>query len=245
MLSRRTLLIETLGLGPVWQQRHASPALEMPAEAVVAKSDFVVVEPDAPSSVTESLPACQLSAWDDLATRVQGCQSCGLASMRTQTVFERGHRGASWFIVGEAPGEQEDRQGLPFVGAAGQLLDQMLLATGLDLEKDVYIANVLKCRPPANRNPQATEVQACQHYLHQQIQLVQPKIILALGRFAAQTLLETDRSIGQLRNTVHTWRSMPLVVSYHPAYLLRSLPEKAKSWQDLCLARRHIAAMTD
>lgn len=164
--------------------------------------------------------------------------------MRTQTVFERGHRGASWFIVGEAPGEQEDRQGLPFVGAAGQLLDQMLLAAGLDLEKEVYIANVLKCRPPANRNPQAIEVQACQHYLHQQIQLVQPKMILALGRFAAQTLLDTDRSIGQLRNTVHSWRNTPLIVSYHPAYLLRSLPEKAKAWQDLCLARRHLAAMT-
>ena len=243
MLSRRHLLIGTLGLGPVWQQRGTMATPDTPVEAA-AEPALVDAVPDKLPSVVEFLPDRHFDAWDDLASRVQACQSCGLAGMRTQTVFERGHRGASWFIVGEAPGEQEDRQGLPFVGAAGQLLDQMLLAAGLDLEKDVYIANVLKCRPPANRNPQAIEVQACQHYLHQQIQLVQPKVILALGRFAAQTLLDTDRSIGQLRNTVHTWRNMPLIVSYHPAYLLRSLPEKAKAWQDLCLARRHLAAMS-
>lgn len=244
MLSRRHLLIEALGLGPVWQQR-CPPAVAKVSAVDVVQLPSTATESDILPPATRPLPSpCQPNAWDDLANRVQGCQSCGLAGMRTQTVFERGHRGASWFIVGEAPGEQEDRQGLPFVGAAGQLLDQMLLAAGLDLEKEVYIANVLKCRPPANRNPQAIEVQACQHYLHQQIQLVQPKMILALGRFAAQTLLDTDRSIGQLRNTVHSWRNTPLIVSYHPAYLLRSLPEKAKAWQDLCLARRHLAAMT-
>lgn len=175
--------------------------------------------------------------WDNLRAEVAACQRCRLCETRTQTVFARGNPQARWLFVGEAPGEQEDLQGLPFVGPAGKLLDNMLAALGLDREQDVYIANVLKCRPPRNRNPQGDEILACQPYLRQQIAWQQPAVIVALGRFAAQTLLDTEASIGSLRSKVHEYAGVPLVVSYHPAYLLRTLPDKAKAWQDLLFAR--------
>ena len=176
--------------------------------------------------------------WKTLQASVTGCQRCRLCKTRTQTVFGRGNPRARWMLIGEAPGEQEDRQGLPFVGRAGKLLNNMLHAIGLDHENDVYIANVIKCRPPGNRNPSADEIATCTDYLIQQIHLVKPTLILTLGRFAAHTLLETEETILKLRSRVHKWQQVPLIVTYHPAYLLRNLPDKAKAWQDLLFARR-------
>ncbi len=178
--------------------------------------------------------------WQALESAVAGCQACKLCSSRRNTVFGVGARQADWLIVGEAPGEEEDRAGEPFVGQSGKLLDNMLAAVGLSRRGEagggVYIANVLKCRPPGNRNPQPEEVAQCEPYLRRQVELLQPRIILALGRFAVQSLLQSTEPIGKLRGQVHTYHGVPVIVSYHPAYLLRSLPEKAKAWADLCLA---------
>lgn len=173
--------------------------------------------------------------WETLRQAVAGCTRCELAGSRTQTVFGVGNPAADWMIIGEAPGAEEDRRGEPFVGRAGQLLDEMLRAAGLSRDK-VFIANILKCRPPNNRDPKAAEMAACRAYLMQQIQLLQPKIILAVGRIAAQSLLETDDPVGRMRGSVKAFNGVPLVVTYHPAYLLRSPSQKQKSWDDLCLA---------
>jgi uracil-DNA glycosylase len=151
-------------------------------------------------------------------------------------VFGVGDQQADWLIVGEAPGENEDALGEPFVGQAGKLLDNMLRAVGLDRRHKVYIANVLKCRPPGNRNPETEEVAQCEPFLRRQVQLLQPKIIIAMGRFAVQSLLGTTDAIGRLRGQRHQYQGVPVVVTYHPAYLLRSLPDKAKAWADLCFA---------
>lgn len=185
--------------------------------------------------------------WPALRAAVAACQACGLCRTRQRTVFGVGHERAPLMIVGEAPGEQEDRQGEPFVGAAGQLLDAMLRAvqrdrTATDAERTVFIANVLKCRPPSNRNPQPDEVARCEPFLARQVALVQPRLILALGRFAVQSLLKTDKPIGQLRGRVHRYEGVPVVVSYHPAYLLRSPADKGKAWADLCLAMEQLDA---
>lgn len=177
--------------------------------------------------------------WEALQTRVAECQLCELHKTRTQTVFGVGNRDADWLIIGEAPGADEDRQGEPFVGRAGQLLNAMLQA--LDLKRqDVYIANILKCRPPQNRDPQAEEVAHCSPWLERQIQLIQPKVILALGRIAAQKLLQTNTSLGRLRGRLHHIESTtaPVIVTYHPAYLLRSPLDKRKSWEDLLFAKK-------
>ncbi|WP_277183394.1 uracil-DNA glycosylase [Caballeronia sp. BR00000012568055] len=175
--------------------------------------------------------------WDALAARVSTCEQCRLCERRTNTVFGVGDREADWMLIGEAPGENEDKQGEPFVGQAGKLLDNMLRALGLSRESNVYIANVIKCRPPGNRNPDLDEIARCEPYLQRQVELVKPKVIVALGRFAAQSLLKNEASISSMRGRVHEYRGVPVVVTYHPAYLLRSLPEKAKAWADLCLAR--------
>ncbi|WP_395067568.1 uracil-DNA glycosylase [Paraburkholderia silvatlantica] len=175
--------------------------------------------------------------WDALAERVASCTRCRLCEKRTNTVFGVGDREADWMLIGEAPGENEDRQGEPFVGQAGKLLDNMLRALSLARGENVYIANVIKCRPPGNRNPEPDEVARCEPYLQRQVALVKPKIIVALGRFAAQSLLKTDGSIASLRGRVHEYEGVPVIVTYHPAYLLRSLHDKAKAWADLCLAR--------
>ncbi|WP_321925391.1 uracil-DNA glycosylase [Paraburkholderia guartelaensis] len=175
--------------------------------------------------------------WDALAERVASCTRCRLCEKRTNTVFGVGDREADWMLIGEAPGENEDRQGEPFVGQAGKLLDNMLRALSLARGENVYIANVIKCRPPGNRNPEPDEVARCEPYLQRQVALVKPKIIVALGRFAAQSLLKTDGSIASLRGRVHEYEGVPVIVTYHPAYLLRSLHDKAKAWTDLCLAR--------
>ena len=178
---------------------------------------------------------------DELREQVVSCTACGLCQGRRHAVFGHGGQPARWLVVGEAPGEQEDRQGQPFVGRSGQLLDAMLSAVGMSRERDVFIANVIKCRPPGNRNPKPEEIAACSPYLMRQIELLKPERILVLGRFAAQTLLGTEATIGSLRGRVHQLKTdagpqIPVIVSYHPAYLLRSPVEKSRAWQDLQLA---------
>ncbi|SAL64539.1 phage SPO1 DNA polymerase-like protein [Caballeronia peredens] len=175
--------------------------------------------------------------WDALAARVADCQRCRLCERRTNTVFGVGDREADWMLIGEAPGENEDKQGEPFVGQAGKLLDNMLRALALSRQSNVYIANVIKCRPPGNRNPELDEVARCEPYLQRQVELVKPKVIVAMGRFAAQSLLKNEASIASMRGRVHAYRGVPVIVTYHPAYLLRSLQDKAKAWADLSLAR--------
>jgi len=215
MLSRDDIFSE-LGIGPVWRLR------ETPTAAPLSAPEYT---------------------WDTLADAVAHCTACKLAATRTQGVLGVGDRNADWLIIGEAPGADEDAQGEPFVGQAGKLLDAMLAAVGLKRGDNVYITNVLKSRPPGNRNPEPDEVAACRPYLLAQIELIQPKLILALGRFAAQSLLDTDEAIARLRGRVHRFQNVPLVVTYHPAYLLRNLPDKARAWEDLCLARRTMQSL--
>jgi DNA polymerase len=175
--------------------------------------------------------------WSELRDCVSHCTRCELSQSRTNTVFGVGNPNADWLIVGEAPGAEEDRRGEPFVGRAGKLLDEMLRAIGQGRDT-VFIANILKCRPPNNRDPKAEEAAACRQYLERQIQLLQPKIILAVGRIAAQNLLGSDEPVGRMRGRPHELDGIPLVVTYHPAYLLRSPSQKGKSWSDLSLATR-------
>lgn len=200
---------------------------------------------DAPEAADQG-PAISALDWDALDARVAACERCRLCEKRTNTVFGVGDRSADWMLIGEAPGENEDKQGEPFVGQAGKLLDSMLRALLLARGENVYIANVVKCRPPGNRNPEPDEVARCEPYLQRQVALLKPKLIVALGRVAAQNLLKTAASISSLRGRVHRYEDVPVIVTYHPAYLLRSLPEKAKAWADLCLAhdtyRRSLAA---
>ncbi len=189
--------------------------------------------------------------WPALVEAAAGCRACGLCAQRRQAVLEAGPRDADWMVVGEAPGEQEDREGLPFVGKSGQLLDRMLAAIGVSRQgrgragapaaapqhEGVYIANTLKCRPPGNRNPAPEELAACAPFLQRQLELVQPRVLLLMGRFAVQSLLGSEAPLGRLRGQVHQVLGRPAIVSYHPSYLLRSPMEKAKAWDDLCLAR--------
>jgi len=243
-------------------ERGAQPAAASPAQPLnvgtadaPADDDFAwfdaapAAEP-ASAAVRTAPPAAArddvaLLDWDALAERVASCVACRLCERRTNTVFGVGDREAEWMLVGEAPGENEDRQGEPFVGQAGKLLDNMLRALSLARGENVYIANVIKCRPPGNRNPEPDEVARCEPYLQRQVQLVKPKIIVALGRFAAQSLLKTTGSIASLRGRVHAYEGVPVIVTYHPAYLLRSLHDKSKAWTDLCLARDTWRAAAD
>lgn len=183
--------------------------------------------------------------WDALRACVMSCTACALHERRTQAVFGVGNRRAQWMIIGEAPGADEDRQGEPFVGRAGKLLNNMLLAIGLKRE-EVYIANIVKCRPPSNRDPQPEEARSCEAYLQRQIALVQPQIILTVGRIAAQNLLRTERTVGALRGKKFSYRdtNIPVIVTYHPAYLLHSPQEKPKAWDDLQFARATHAAVS-
>lgn len=220
----------------------ASEAAEQAREVVPMPSEpSRDAVPPAVAEVAPSPTGVEALDWDALEATVAACRACGLCETRRQTVFGVGHRRAHWMIVGEAPGEQEDRQGEPFVGPAGQLLDAMLRALGLTRGEDgpqrqVYIANTLKCRPPGNRNPAPEELQRCEPFLMRQIALVRPRIILAMGRFAVQALLRSDEPVGRLRGRVHRYEGVPLVVTYHPAYLLRNPADKARAWDDLCLA---------
>ena len=234
----------------VWQRREVVQQLTVSsADAVAAEQKVVLpvalgnpIEPVSRDTVSDSVETHQvapvtLESWSDVETAVRNCTRCELHSSRTQTVFGVGNREAEWMIIGEAPGADEDRQGEPFVGRAGQLLNAMLLAIGLRREQ-VFIANILKCRPPDNRDPKPNEVSCCMPYLQRQIDLINPRIILCVGRIAAQNLLSTDTPIGKLRGTVHRFgaQQRPVVVTYHPAYLLRSPGEKRKAWIDLQFA---------
>jgi len=225
-----------LELGPVFVSRAGPSSPEAPAAgAADAPSDApAVAAADAPTGA----PAAD--SWLRIREEVSGCRRCGLCESRRQTVFGSGSERARWMLIGEAPGAEEDARGEPFVGQAGRLLEQMLAAVGLSRADDVFITNVLKCRPPGNRNPEPLEAATCSGYLYRQIELLQPDLILLLGRFAVQSVLKTDASVGGLRRQVHTYRGtggdIPVVCTYHPAYLLRNLPEKRKSWEDLCLA---------
>lgn len=228
--NRRLQYLQAMGIQP-WQLRRsvaaeAISAAQTPAGAVDA-------EPD------EAVEAAK-SRWSELRARVETCTACELHRSRTQTVFGVGACNASWMVIGEAPGASEDQQGEPFVGRAGQLLNEMLRAIGLQRE-EVFIANILKCRPPQNRDPAGAEVEACAGFLQSQVQWVNPEVILAVGRVAAQNLLKTDAPLGGLRGKVHRYGDIPLVVVYHPAYLLRSPLEKRKAWEDLCLAQQVIS----
>jgi uracil-DNA glycosylase family 4 len=229
---RRKQLLDAMGIRR-WVRR------DLPVEALSEPGITVNPEepdPAAPAEVPAAQPATD---WETLRAQVAACQKCDLHASRTQTVFGAGDRNADLMIIGEAPGADEDRLGEPFVGRAGQLLDQMLLAAGFR-RNQVYIANILKCHPPDNRNPAPQEVLACSGYLASQIAMLQPKVILAVGGISATSLLETDQSVGRLRGEVHNFGEsrIPLVVTYHPAYLLRKPAEKAKSWIDLQLLMR-------
>ncbi len=214
-----------------------APGIVAPAVIAPKVVPPQIIVPTSQSALRET-PAPGTDSWEALAAEVAPCTRCELAGCRTQTVFGVGDRNANWLVVGEAPGAEEDRQGEPFVGRAGQLLNSMLLGIGLKREQ-VYIANVLKCRPPNNRDPRPEEVAQCLPYLERQIALLQPRIMLAVGRIAAQNLLATDTPIGKLRGRLHAFGAakVPLVVTYHPAYLLRSPTEKRKAWEDLKFAR--------
>ncbi len=250
---RRDELLEELGLMP-WRLRGTAAVEKTAAPIDSAEplpSEVGVKEPPlAPAEAREeaSLEAreqriAQLS-WDDFAADVAACTACSLCKTRNKPVPGVGDVHARWLFVGEGPGAEEDRKGEPFVGQAGHLLDQMLAALGMKRGDDVYIANVLKCRPPNNREPTPQEADACRPYLERQIALIQPKIIVALGRSAAKLLLNTDASIASLRGRVHRYRDVPLMVTYHPAYLLRSPADKAKSWEDLVFTKRHLESVS-
>ncbi|MCM5678542.1 uracil-DNA glycosylase [Schlegelella sp. S2-27] len=239
---RRLAMLQEMGL-TAWAPRDAAPG-EAPAQEPAAEA------PTAPLAAPVAVPVAALARrpggvdqmdWPALREAVAHCTACKLCSGRRNTVFGVGNERADWMIVGEAPGEQEDLKGEPFVGQAGKLLDNMLRAVGLTRgdappERQVFIANVLKCRPPHNRNPEPEEVAQCEPFLKRQVELVRPRIILAMGRFAVQSLLQTNDAIGKLRGRLHQYHGVPVVVTYHPAYLLRNLPDKAKGWEDLCLA---------
>lgn len=249
MDSRRLAYLKALEID-VWERRDGSACPPVPqAETVVASAPALRVAPE-PAPTIQAPPAIEPKVvvpedgvvsklgWEELATAVRSCTKCPLHATRTNGVFGVGNRRARWMIIGEAPGADEDRQGEPFVGRAGQLLNSMLKAIGLAREQ-VFIANILKSRPPNNRDPKPEEVRACIPYLYRQIELVNPGLILCVGRIAAQTLLDVDAPIGKLRGVVHKIASnRPMVVTYHPAYLLRSPVEKRKSWADLLLAMR-------
>ena len=219
-----------LGTGPIWKPRSARVALGDEAES----------GGDAGGAGDSS------AAWESLRREVSGCELCSLCATRTQTVFGVGSEHARCLVIGEAPGAEEDRRGEPFVGRAGELLDLMLAAIGRDRQRDVFIANVLKCRPPGNRDPSVEEVARCRPFLVRQVELIAPAVIVALGRFAAQSLLATDASIASLRGRAQSCRigerEIPVVVTYHPAYLLRSPLDKAKAWRDLCLVAEILSA---
>ena len=236
MKSRRDLMLEEMGLTPLWRLRGRDSA---PAAETTAISESPVTSHESRLSVVDDRRAAIMSLdWAALKARVASCTDCPLHEKRNQAVFGVGDENADWLFVGEGPGADEDAQGEPFVGQAGRLLDNMLAAISLKRGANVYIANLIKCRPPGNRNPEPSEALACEPYLHRQIELIAPKLIVALGKVAAANLLATDASIASLRGRSHRYRGIPLIVTYHPAYLLRNLPDKAKAWVDLCFAVR-------
>jgi len=215
----RNQYLDAMGI-TVWERRQYAGAQTVAGDVMATPESQTFTEPD---------------SWEKLQTEVAGCRLCSLSGTRTQTVFGVGNPKADWLFIGEGPGQHEDEQGKPFVGKAGLLLTEMIRALGMARE-DVFITNIVKCRPPNNRDPHPDEITCCNGYLRRQIAFVQPKIILAVGRIAAQTLLATDAPLSSLRGKVHCYDDTPVVVVYHPAYLLRSPLEKRKAWQDLQLA---------
>jgi len=242
---RRSQYLEALGIEE-WRLRAPTTA-EPRGQALTREVAAAVVPVVSADAAVPPLAAEVEARWEALRAEVLACRRCPLHATRTQGVFGVGPKRADWLVIGEAPGAEEDRRGEPFVGAAGQLLDAMLRAIGLDRRSNVYIANILKSRPPGNRDPRPEEVAACLPYLERQIALLQPKIMLAVGRIAAQNLLGTDAPLGRLRGRVHHLgaRGTPLVVTYHPAYLLRMPGDKRKAWEDLKFARSLYQQMTE
>jgi len=235
--TRQREVLHQIGI-PVWVPRQ-SPAGE-PPDVGATEVSGVPGQATAAAATVRSAPVAELDL-GGLQARVAGCTACTeLARQRTQTVFGVGDSHADWLFIGEAPGAEEDRRGEPFVGRAGQLLENMLAALGLRRGDNVYIANILKCRPPGNRDPSPEETSACRPFLDRQIDLIQPRVIVALGRIAAQSLLDSSAPLGRLRGREHELRGIPLVVTYHPAYLLRSPSDKARAWGDLLLARARV-----
>ncbi|MEP7370930.1 MAG: uracil-DNA glycosylase [Nitrosospira sp.] len=228
--ARRNEILKELGLTPLWRARtpgEDSAARESSEQAASSPADAAK---DRRSKILRM-------DWDELKISVEGCVACPLCRSRSRTVFGVGDSDADWLWVGEGPGVEEDAKGEPFVGPSGKLLDNMLAAINLKRGRNVYIANIVKCRPPGNRNPAPHEAQQCAPYLARQLELIKPKLIIALGKVAAQNLLHTDAAIASLRGKLHDHSGIPVIVTYHPAYLLRTLADKAKVWEDLCFAR--------
>ena len=238
-LSREQMLIE-MGLGPIWRAREQEQLREVREEPVVEP-----VKIQLSPQVTKTAPIAQTVAvdgldWPNLSKQVAECRSCVLCQQRKQAVLGVGDQQADWLFVGEGPGAEEDVQGEPFVGQAGKLLDNMLAALDLKRDSKVYIANAVKCRPPGNRTPENAEMAACRPYLERQIALIKPKIIVLLGKAAVHSVLHEDKTLASMRGQRFEYQGIPTIVTYHPAYLLRNLPEKAKAWEDLLLARRFL-----
>lgn len=229
----RERILKEMGLGPIW-------TLRQPA----GKQRHTVPAPDAAAQpLHDRAAAIAAMDWNELKQAVAACTACPLCQTRKQAVLGVGDIEADWLFVGEGPGAEEDERGEPFVGQAGKLLDAMLAAIDLKRGQRVYIANVVKCRPPGNRTPEPAETAACWPFLARQIELIRPKLIVALGKPAAQTLLKQEITIARARGVVHDYAGIPLIVTYHPAYLLRNLPDKAKAWEDLCFMRKTMAGL--
>ncbi len=245
MSNQRTKVLREMGLGPVWKLRAPPPsvAAEGLCDSVAAAKPAPVPAPVPVLLQAASSPATAAMDWDALGATVAACRRCGLCEARKQAVIGVGARDADWLFVGEGPGAEEDQRGEPFVGQAGKLLDSMLAAIELRRGEGVYIANAVKCRPPGNRTPTPEETATCWPYLERQIELIQPKLIVVLGRPAAQTLLRTEVKIGAARGKCFDYRGIPVVVSYHPAYLLRTPLDKALAWEDLCFMRHTMKAL--
>ncbi len=244
MNSRRRQILKELGLTPVWHSKSVAHK-----QNTLSTSQLIEKKNPIPPSDSASEPQLPLEihqmGWDQIKSTVANCTACPLNQARTHTVFGVGDEQADWLFIGEGPGAREDATGEPFVGQAGKLLDQMLAAIKLKRGHQVYITNIVKCRPPNNRNPTSHEANQCEPFLARQIKLIKPKLIIALGKVAAQNLLKCDDSISSLRGKIHDYSGIPLIVTYHPAYLLRSLPEKAKAWKDLCLALATMQSLND
>ncbi|MCO6428491.1 uracil-DNA glycosylase [Nitrosomonas communis] len=233
---RRKEILHELGLTPIWRRRADNKLKE--GESMSINTDESTPEMTAPISAGDDRAArIARMNWGQLEAAVACCTACPLCQSRTRTVFGVGDKRADWLFIGEGPGAKEDELGEPFVGQAGKLLDNMLMSIQLRRGDEVYITNIVKCRPPNNRNPESSEAEQCHPYLARQIVLIKPKLIVALGKVAAQNLLHTNESIANLRGKLHYYSDIPLIVTYHPAYLLRSLSDKAKAWEDLCFAK--------
>ena len=230
-MNREEAVLRELNLYPLWKLREQVTTIQAEAPKPTSIETKAEAAPD--KSCAQAIGELE---WPELKAMVRDCTACKLRAGCTQTVFGVGDEKAGWLFVGEGPGADEDAQGEPFVGQAGKLLDNMLMAIKLKRGKDVYIGNIVKCRPPGNRAPEADEVATCVPYLQRQIELIQPKVIVALGKTAANALLGKDATLASLRGRLHDYRGIPLVITYHPAYLLRTPADKAKAWQDLCLA---------